>query len=245
MGVAVFAPPTEVLRRRMLAGALALAVNAALLALILFLPREMRLPPDEPEVVQISFVTLPPPALEPEPEETIPEPVEVPEPETLSEAETPVPPADAAQAPPPDAERIEEREEEAVISATPPGSETGGEADRPVEYIGEALPFPAGPGSTEFAVREVFCLSTSDGNRDAFRCPPSDGSEGLPMLQFADPEDIARAQAAFAMPDAVTIRSMHGVRTPNPRAIEINGVLSSQGGLATSSSDQMRATLPD
>jgi hypothetical protein len=245
LGVAFFAPPTEDLRRHALAGALALAINAALLALILFLPRPPLPATQEPDAIDVTFVTLPPPvretAVRSEPE-TLPDPVDMPEADTAARAAPETPPRPAADVEPvaQDAGPAEDSEETGDDSPAAPAGET----DRPVEFIGEALPFPAGPGSTEFAVREIFCLSSSDANRDAFRCPPPDGSEGLPMLQFADPEDIARAEAAFAGLNEEQIRALFAGRGLPVRDLTGQPTLADPAARPTTSADQMRDTLP-
>ena len=63
MGVALFAPPTEVLRRRLLAGALSIAANGALLLLLILLPHRFA-SIERPDAIDVVFVTLPPQPVE-------------------------------------------------------------------------------------------------------------------------------------------------------------------------------------
>lgn len=245
-GVVFLTPLSEALRRRLTAGAMALAINTLIVTGLIFMPRPDAIPP-EPDVLDIVFVTDP--VIEPEPElEPEPERPETPDPEpTPQDATAPVAEPEVSPEPvsPPAAEPVD-----GAIPAPAGGEEAPNilsDTD-PFNDNRAALPFPGGGQGTEYAVRSVFCLSTSTANREALACPLSDGSEGLPMLQFASEENLARARAAFVQSgdlDAEEIRSLFGVRTPHPDAIVRNGVLSSQGGLATSSSDQMRDTLPE
>ena len=59
MGGEFLTAPSETVRRRVLAGVLALAINSGLIALLLFLPRPP-VPTPDPETVDIVLVTLPP-----------------------------------------------------------------------------------------------------------------------------------------------------------------------------------------
>jgi type IV secretory pathway VirB10-like protein len=238
LGVAFFAPPTDIVRRRALAGVLAIAANSLFIALLLFLPR----PPDpreSPAALDVVFVSPPPrpePASEPAtapPSRTEPEP---PEPEPAAEAAAPVTPA----VPPPSAEAESDEDDDAETPAEP--ARVGGAAA--TGLANEVLPYPAGPGSTEFAVREIFCLSTSDANRDALRCPPPDGSEGLPMLQYASPENLAKAEAAFAELTQAQIRALFAGRGLPVRDLAGQPTLADPSSRPTSSADQMRDTLP-
>lgn len=240
MGVALFAPPTEDVRRRAVAVALSLAANGALLLLLIVLPQRVYTP-DAPDVLTVTFVTLPP-APQPTPPADAPVPAETevdePPPSDETEPELVEIPSDApADVADDTASAPQEQEDE------PRG---GGAPQRPTEIIGAARPLPegSGPGSTGFAVREIFCLSTSDANRDALHCPPSDGSEGLPMLQFASPENIARAQAAFAGLSDTQIRALFADRGLPVRDLAGQPTLADPSARPTASADQMRDTLP-
>jgi len=252
MGVALFAPPTGTVRRRLLAGGLSIAANGALLLLLIFLPqRPASVAPRPP--LDVVLVTLPPEPPDPQtiPSETSPETVPETEPELETEPETvPTPQAEAIA--PPARTRAAEPPAGALADAQPADDDEedrpagGGVPQSPAEIIGAARPLPegSGPGSTGYAVREIFCLSTSDGNRDALNCPPGDGSEGLPMLEFASPENIARAEAAFAGLDAGEIRALFSGRTLAVRDLAGQPVLADPSARSTSSADQMRDTLP-
>jgi len=249
LGVALFAPPTEVLRRRLLAGALSIAANGALLLLLILLPHRFA-STERPDAIDVVFVTLPPPPEPVEAEELDPEPVAQPEPDTPEAlAEEPV--AETAEAIPPapsteqaEASAPEVAQEQPEEDETPAGG--GGAPQRPAEFIGEAMPLPNGinGGGASGVVRDVFCLSTSDANRDTLGCPPSDGSEGLPMLQFASPENIARGEAAFANLTDMQIRALYAGRGLPVRDLEGQSTLADPTGRMTSSADQMRDSLP-
>lgn len=241
MGVALFAPPTETVRRRLLAGGLSIAANGALLVLLIVLPHRFATVEPRPPL-DVVLVTLPPePADEPETPADPPEP----QPETVAPqhadiaAEPAEPLADTADEAPPAREQAAEEDDDDVQSG-------GGFPLRPAEIIGNARPLPegSGSGSTGYAVREIFCLSTSDANRDALNCPPGDGSEGLPMLEFASPENIARAEAAFAGLDAGEIRALFSGQALPVRDLTGQPALADPSTRSTSSADQMRDSLP-
>ena len=64
MGDALWTPPAEDLRRQLTAGALAIAINAALIAGLLFIPRDLPAPADT-SVVSVVLVPRPAPAADP------------------------------------------------------------------------------------------------------------------------------------------------------------------------------------
>ncbi|MFY0638120.1 hypothetical protein [Maricaulis maris] len=259
-------PLSEALRRRLTAGATAVAINALIVSGLLFMPRPDTVHPD-PDILDVIFVSemsiepdpLPEPIPEPETEpEAEPEPVAEPEPELIPEAEP---------APPPEPEAaIEDAPDPATQiaaapSATPPPDADPPAGDRPIPAGGveapnilsdtnpfndtrTALPFPGGNGSTEYAVRSIFCLSTSNANREALACPLSDGSEGLPMLQFASEENIARGQAAMAQMTADQIQALFARNGFPGRDLGGQSTLADPSSRPTSSADQMRDTLP-
>ena len=254
LGVALFAPPTETVRRRLLAGGLSIAANGALLILLIVLPQRVATFEPRPPL-DVVLVTLPPePAAEPEPPAESLDPPPQARPDEPRETVAPQP-ADAAAEP---AETRPAEPTAEIADDTPlPAPEREEEDDndvqgggglplRPAEIIGTARPLPegSGPGSTGYAVREIFCLSTSDANRDVLNCPPGDGSEGLPMLEFASPENIARAEAAFAGLGAGEIRALLSGRTLPVRDLAGQPVLADPSTRPTSSADQMRETLP-
>ncbi len=238
MGGEFLTAPSETVRRRVLAGVLALAINSGLVALLLFLPRPP-LPEPEPDAVDIVLVTLPPrPQDPPEPE---PDPVE-------SELETPVEqpriaPFEPEQPPAPiplarnDAPGEEEEDE-----AETPAPVTGGGHPQ-TEYIGEALPFPAGPGSTGFAMRNSFCLSSSDANREAGNCPDGDWNE-IDLLQHVNPETIARVEARMQMDLQAGMAAMQGADGLPVRDLAGQPTLDNPANRTTGTADQMRDTLP-
>ena len=105
--------------------------------------------------------------------------------------------------------------------------------------------FPGGPGSTNWTVREIFCLSTSPDNRAALNCPPSDGREGLPLLQYANPDTIAAAEAAFAGLSETQIRALFAGEAGLPvRDLDGAPTLADPSTRSTSAADQIRDSLP-
>ncbi|MEA1942958.1 MAG: hypothetical protein U9P68_12010 [Pseudomonadota bacterium] len=218
-----------------------------LLILLIVLPHRFATVEPRPPL-DVVLVTLPPePADEPEtpadppepPPETAPQPAGIAaEPAGASAAEPVADTADETSPPAPEQEEAEEDDDDAQGG--------GGMPLRPAELIGHARPLPggSGPGSTGYAVREIFCLSTSDANRDALNCPPADSSEGLPMLEFASPENIARAEAAFAGLEAGEIRALFSGQALPVRDLAGQPVLADPAAHATSSADQMRDSLP-
>lgn len=244
-------PLSEALRRRLTAGALALAANLLIIVGLLFAPRPEPVEA-EPTVVDIVFVTLPEPEAEPDPEpELAPEPV--PEPEPRPEPEPiPEPIAEASPDNEPAAEPAAElnadipTQDVAEIDAAPLAVDAPNILSDVNPFNDErlAIPFPGGDGNTQYAVRSVFCQSTSDANRVALACPLSDGSEGLPMLQFASEENMARARAAMAAMTADQIRELLGARSFPGRDLRGQSTLADPTGRPTSSADQMRDTLP-
>ncbi|WP_291844923.1 hypothetical protein [Maricaulis sp.] len=244
-------PPSEALRRRLTAGAAALAVNLLIIVGLIIVPRP-DLQSSAPGSLDVVFVSLPEPVdesgtepgnepvIEPEPDgEAVPEPEPAdipPEPEAEAAADPdPLPPA-----PPPDGP-----------TASPAGT-TGRLAEapnilrdtNPFNDERVAIPFPGGEGSRESAVRSVFCLSTSDANRRALDCSPFTAGDGLPMRLYASEENIARGQAAMAQFTADQIRALLA-RNPYPgRNLAGQATLADVSGRPTASADQMRDTLP-
>lgn len=248
MGVAFLTPPSEHLRRRLIAGALALAINAGLVAGLALLPRSSH-SPVEPDPVEIVFVSLePPPVAEPEPEpdtesEIIVDPVPPPEGEPEPNAPADIPPELVAAAPPAPTGEIapdeEDEDREATtgggVSLTPP---TLADLDR---YGVQALPRNA----TNDTVRDVLCFATSEATRRSVACRGEIGEDGLPMLRFASPENRARGEAAFAMGTPEQIRALFG-DAPPLGLDDLSGepTLADTSQRPTSSADQMRDTLP-
>lgn len=237
LGVLLSTPLSERLRRRILAGALALAINAALIALLAILPRPE--PADiERESVDIVFVDLAPPP-PPEPEVQIdPEPDPVPEIELEPEAETPIqaaPPSEALTALP---DEEEDEDDQPRAGGFAPSRPSLTDLDR---YGVQAMPYnPSGN-----TVHDVLCMATSDSTRRAAACPPGTDEDGLPMLQYASPENIARARAAFNLGSADEIRALFG-EGPALGLADLAGqpTLADGSERPTSSSDEMRDTLP-
>jgi protein TonB len=231
---------SEPVRRRLFSGAMALAINAVMISAILFAPRDA-LPTPADEAVDVILVQMPiaaedPPEVElpveEDPvEETAPEPTAEPEATQLAEITETI----EVVPPPPSSSDATDQEEE---DETRPSAVTG-----LGQFSGETLPFPGGPGSTEYAVREIFCLSTSDANRDAMSCPPSTGEEGLPMLRYASEENIEAAKAAALLSD-MEIRTLFAGRGLPVRDLTGQPTVDDPTTRATSSADQMRDTLP-
>ena len=238
MGGEFLTAPSETVRRRVLAGALALVINAGLIALLLFLPRPP-LPEPEPEAMDVVLVTLPPRPQEPPQSE--PDPVE-PDVETPVE-QAPIAPAGPEQAPAPDRlARADLPGEEEEDETETPSPVTGGGHPQ-TEFIGEALPFPAGPGSTGYTVRNAFCLSSSDANREAGNCPDGDWNE-IDLLQHVNPETIARAEAMMQMELQAGIAAMQGADGLPVRDLDGQPTLDNPANRPTGTADQMRDTLP-
>ncbi|WP_297732700.1 hypothetical protein [uncultured Maricaulis sp.] len=237
-------PLSEALRRRLTAGAMALAINTLIVTGLIFMPRPDAIPP-EPDVLDIVFVTDP--VIEPEPE---PEPVTEPDPEPVSEIEDAVEPDAAPEVSPettPEPVANPAAEHLAEVSPEPAG---GDEAPNilsdtnPFNDDRAAIPFPGGGGGTEYAVRSVFCQSTSDANRRALACTPFMASDGLPMLQYASEENIARGRAAMAQMTAEQIQALFARNGFPGRDLGGQPTLADPSARFTSSADQMRDTLP-
>lgn len=241
-------PLSEALRRRLTAGTLALAANLLIIIGLLFAPRPEPVE-TEPAVLDIVFVSLP----EPEPGPEIPtEPEPEPEPESESEpAPEPEPVAEPEPAPSPEPPLVRDAEVDPSDDLAPADSAASAVQApnilsdvNPFNDDRQAIPFPNGSGSTEYAVRSVFCQSTSNANRVALACPLSDGSEGLPMLQFASEENIAKARAAMLNLTADQIRALFDGNSYPGRDLGGQPTLADATGRPTSSADQMRDSLP-
>lgn len=254
MGVAFLTPPSEHLRRRLIAGALALAINAGLVLALALLPRTTR-EAVEPDPVEVVFVTLEPPPVaeaepEPEPEpEIIVDPVPPPDAETDAPADIPpelvaaTPPAPIGEFAPDDEDedRNEDRNEDGGaatgggLSLAPP---TIADLDR---YGVQALPFNA----TNDTVRDILCFGTSESTRRAVACRGETGEDGLPLLRYASPENRARGEAAFAMGTPEQIRALFDEGPPlGLDDLSGQATLADTSQRPTSSADQMRDTLP-
>lgn len=255
MGDALWTPPAEDLRRQLIAGALAIAINAALIAGLLFIPRDLPAPADT-SVVSVVLVPRPAPAAEPIPQEPDQPEVEAPEPEPEPTPETepesapepePVPdeaqprPSELALVPGTPEDEDEDNASPADQAAAVP-SQGGGFPQ--IDFGGDALAFPAGPGSTNFVTREIFCLSSSEANREAGNCPDGALEDGLSMLRYADPEEIARVEAMMQMQLSGEIQAILSARAFPGRDLSGQSTLADPSSRATSSADQMRDSLP-
>ncbi|BDX00385.1 hypothetical protein MACH15_21370 [Maricaulis maris] len=255
LGVAFSLPLSGTLRRRLIAGATALAANLLIFLGLIFMPHRP-VTATEPASLDIVFVTLPAPVPQPEPAAD-------PEPETAAEPLEP----EAGPAPDQAPEQVPVMPEALPDTGTPDtvtpdtgtadatdadAAETGAGVEAPNILFDTnpfnddrvAMPFPGGNGSTEYAVRSLFCLSTSEANRTALACPLSDGSEGLPLLRFASDENIARAQAAMAQMRADQIQALFARGGFPGRDLGGQATLADPSMRPTSSADQMRDTLP-
>jgi hypothetical protein len=245
LGVAFSLPLSGTLRRRLIAGATALAANLLIFLGLIFMPHRP-VTATEPASLDIVFVTLPAPVPQPEPAAD-------PEPETAAEPLEP----EAGPAPDQAPEQVPVMPEALPDTGTADATdadaaETGAGVEAPNILFDTnpfnddrvAMPFPGGNGSTEYAVRSLFCLSTSEANRTALACPLSDGSEGLPLLRFASDENIARAQAAMAQMRADQIQALFARGGFPGRDLGGQPTLADPSMRPTSSADQMRDTLP-
>ena len=205
---------------------------------------------------EIEHVAEPEPAPPPEPE-----PAPAPEPEPAQESQ-PIPEAMPEPAPEtaPLHDPVEvspEPTERAIASSQGEDDDdeedtAGDSAETETEdsfpaYDLNAVPIPlpnGGHGTTEYAVREIFCLSTSDGNRDALNCPPSDGSEGLPLLRYASEANIAAGEAAFAEMSEEEIRALYEAAGLPVNDLDGQPTLDNPADRPTSGADQMRESLP-
>jgi len=239
--VVFLTPLSEALRRRLTAGATALAINTLIVTGLIFMPRPDAIPPD-PDVLDIVFVMDP--VIEPEPESAEPDPDPVTEDATEPEVES-VPDAELEVSPEPIPAPTAEPLDEAVPAPAGGGDTPSILSDtNPFNDNRTALPFPGGGQGTEYAVRSVFCFSTSNANREALACSLSDGSEGLPMLQFASEENIARGRAAMAQMTANQIQALFARNGFPGRDLGGQPTLADPSLRPTSSADQMRDTLP-
>lgn len=252
LGVAFSLPLSGTLRRRLIAGATALAANLLIFLGLILMPHRP-VTATEPASLDIVFVTLPAPVPQPEPAAD-------PEPETAAEPEAGPAPDQAPEQVPVMPEALPDNgtpdtgtPDTVTADATDAdAAETGAGVEAPNILFDTnpfnddrvAMPFPGGNGSTEYAVRSLFCLSTSEANRTALACPLSDGSEGLPLLRFASDENIARAQAAMAQMRADQIQALFARGGFPGRDLGGQPTLADPSLRPTSSADQMRDTLP-
>lgn len=94
-------------------------------------------------------------------------------------------------------------------------------------------------------MHDVLCMATSEATRRAAACPPGTDEDGLPMLQYASPENLARARAAFNLGSADEIRALFGEGAAlGTRDLSGQPTLADGSERPTSSSDEMRDTLP-
>jgi len=222
-------PLNKTIHRHLIAGALALGINTILISFILFAPRDIPVS-DTPDIIDIVFVSLP--LIEPEPDPVVEE-----EEEAEQEPESVEDEADTL------GEAVNEIAEPIALSSHDEEEE---EEASPEELVarwqtGEAQPWPSGPGSTPFFLREVFCLTSSEATREAGHCPDQPNEDGLAMLRYAGNHDLAALQEAFGLDlSPEQIRALFG---------EGEHKLSGQPTVdnsrrPTSSADEMRDTLP-
>ena len=213
-------PLNKPMHRHLIAGALALGINAVLVSFILLAPREIPLSP-EPDVIDIMFVTLPIDEIEPEPE---PGPV-------FEEEEEPDVAVEEASDPASIPDENEEDEEEVPTV----NSLARWQSQAP-------LPLPESQrNETAETLRSLFCMTTSEANREAGECLFSDEGEGLALLQSARGRDVTDQATPFGFDlTPQQIRALFGIR--EPRLAGQPTVDHSRR--PTSSADEMRETLP-
>jgi len=220
-------PLNKAIHRRLIAGAMALVINAALISFILLAPRDTPRP-DEPDVIDIVFVSLPLIEPEPEPEPIVEEEEEEPVEEVVEEPDVALEePSNPTSTP--DENEEEEEEEPAVNSLA-------------LWQNHAPLPLPESQrNETAETLRSLFCMTTSEANREAGECPFSDEGEGLALLQSAQGRDVTDQAAPFGFDlTPQQIRALFGIR--EPRLAGQPTVDNSRR--PTSSADEMRDTLP-
>ncbi|WP_300528350.1 hypothetical protein [Maricaulis sp.] len=255
MGEALFAPLDQPWPRRVFAGVLAVCANALLLALILLTPRHITAPP-ELDVVDVILVERPRAPEEPVVDDTATEEPPVQEIAVVQAAE-PETPEDEAPAPAPDPGPLPPRTDQAVELSSPPAASPStdeDDEDQPAEpggssgflaFEGEALPLPAGRGSTPMLLREVFCQSSSAATRQAGACPDGPPERGLAYARHGSAEELARVRAALGLDlSAEDIRALFGGQPLGSRDLSGLGTTTNQHSLPTSSADSMRDSLP-
>lgn len=238
MGEALSPPLIEPVPRRVIAAATALLANLLLFALIFALPRKDFPVPDRPPF-EVTLLTLPD-APEEAPAEEITEDVaeqDIPveqqaEPETREASEPDAPVVIAAPAEPALAEDHEDA----------PAAEASAGAGLQ-SFNGEPLALPAGPGSTQMFVRNVFCSSTSEANREAGACPDRPDENTFQFVRFGSEEELARIRAAMGLDlSPAEIHALFNSRLT--RDLTGQPTMTNQHSQHTSSADSMRDSLP-
>ncbi|WP_339743235.1 hypothetical protein [uncultured Maricaulis sp.] len=235
MGQAAVRPVREIVIRRTLAWALAFAANGALIVLILVAPR----PPAAPAALTaIDLVLVATPEPEIEPDDSPPE-------------IAPSPPAQADMATATQAR--DESDDEQVVNADLADDEealTDNPTDSPQQglaaYEISALPETAALTGTPFIVREIFCMTSSEANREAGHCSDDPDPDGLAMLRFASDANLAAGQQA-AIGHGMSAEQIHALFEGDGLGLtDLRGrpTLADTSRRPTSSADQMRDSLP-
>ena len=235
MGQAAVRPAREAVIRRTLAWVLALAANGALIGLIVITPRTSPMAVDL-GVIDLVLVAAPEPEIEPD--------------ETPPEIAPPLPPQAGTAAV---TQARDEGDDEQLVNASLADAEEILD-DRLTDRQQQGLPasgnfaFPetAAQAGTPVIIREIFCMTASDANREAGHCSDDPDSNGLALLRFASDANLeAGLQAATAQ----------GLSNEQIRALFEEGglgladlggqpTLADTNGSPTSSADQMRDSLP-
>ena len=227
-------PLTNTVRRRLRALAIALGVHVLFGVVAYFAQNEyFENLPEIPDSVDVVFLTAPEPVLSPPPEpEPLPQ-ISPPEP-----AVAPPPPSDTPAVPdtilPAAGTAVETDDEDEENAATISNSQ------RLAAYEVQPINIGPPPGSTARFLQDIFCATTPDATREAADCDRTD-YDVTALLRSTGTHDPEALNAAFGLDlTPEQIRAMFGVTRHE---------LSGQPTLdttnrPTSSSDQMRDTLP-
>ena len=238
MGEVLSPPLNEPGPRRILAFATALLANSLLFALIFAVPRHDFAAPERAPF-EVTLLSQPVPS-EPVPAEETAEQDNPVEPDTPAEAQTVPVPREIieAEAPviavlPADGD-LSDEDEDAAASPLVAGFQT---------FSDSPLALPAGPGSTQMFVRNVFCTSSSDANREAGACPDRADENTFEFARFASEEELARVRAAMGLDlTPAQIRALFNIQPT--RNLAGQATMTNQHSQHTSSADSMRDSLP-
>lgn len=244
MGEVLSPPLNEPGPRRILAFATALLANSLLFALIFAVPRQDIAAPERAPF-EVTLLSEPVPS-EPVPAEETAEQDNPVDPDTSVEPDTPV---EAQTVPVP--REVSEAEAPVIAALPADGDLTDEDEDAAASPLGAGfqtfsdspLALPAGPGSTQMFVRNVFCSSSSDANREAGACPDRADENTFQFARFASEEELARVRAAMGLDlTPAQIRALFNIQPT--RNLAGQATMTNQHSQHTSSADSMRDSLP-